>query len=89
VRKELWRWAAFRIVVKIYEWQAPANYIPKSRNVILSPMPREHPSKLHVSLLLKLGSTVNGDTGTGDPARLVRSQERDYICHVLRLADSL
>src|ERR1700682_3462433 len=29
------------------------------------------------SLLLKLCSTVHRDTGTGDPARLVRSQERD------------
>jgi hypothetical protein len=43
VPNELWRWAAFRMVVKIYTQQASASYRPKIRNFILTPMPRKHP----------------------------------------------
>ena len=38
---------------------------------------------------LKLRTAIDGNTGTGGPACLVRSQKRDYICHFFRLADSL
>jgi hypothetical protein len=42
-----------------------------------------------LTVLVTVSTRHRPDTGTADPARLVRGQERDCICHVLRLADSL
>src|SRR6266849_10110367 len=38
---------------------------------------------------LKFRSSVDRDTRSCDPARRVRRQERDHVCDIFRLADSL
>ena len=60
--------------------------ISQARRLNQRPDPR---IGLQAKSRLQLRAAIDGNTGTGDPARLVRGQERDYICHVFRLADSL